>query len=99
MEGDEEVSTLVLEVGGGHKTGATPSTNIAIGTKNIFGGTSTNPWNPTIITTGNRVSMRPLTILDGQGDYHIFIEYTSPKTDGGVTTIDEDSVTVATFTY
>ncbi len=99
VEGDEEVSTLVLEVGGGHKTGATPSTNIAIGTKNIFGGTSTNPWNPTIITTGNRVSMRPLTILDGQGDYHIFIEYTSPKTDGGVTTIDEDSVTVATFTY
>ena len=99
VEGDEEVSTLVLEVGGGHKTGTTPSTNIAIGTKNIFGGTSTNPWNPTIITTGNRVSMRPLTILDGQGDYHIFIEYTSPKTDGGVTTIDEDSVTVATFTY
>ena len=99
VEGDEEVSTLVLEVGGGHKTGATPSTNIAIGTKNIFGGTSTNPWNPTIITTGNRVSMRPLTILDGQGDYHIFIEYTSPKTDGGVTTIDEDSITVATFTY
>ena len=99
VEGDEEVSTLVLEVGGGHKTGATPSTNIAIGTKNIFGGTSTNPWNPTIITTGNRVSMRPSTILDGQGDYHIFIEYTSPKTDGGVTTIDEDSITVATFTY
>jgi len=99
VEGDEEVSTLVLEVGGGHKTGATPSTNIAIGTKNIFGGTSTNPWNPTIITTGNRVSMRPSTILDGQGDYHIFVEYTSPKSDGGVTTIDEDSVTVATFTY
>ena len=99
VEGDEEVSTLVLEVGGGHKTGATPSTNIAIGTKNIFGGPSTNPWNPTIITTGNRVSMQPSTILDGQGDYHIFIEYTSPKTDGGVTTIDEDSITVATFTY
>ena len=99
VEGDEEVSTLVLEVGGGHKTGATPSSNIAIGTKNIFGGTSTNPWNPTIITTGNRVSMQPSTILDGQGDYHIFIEYTSPKTDGGVTTIDEDSITVATFTY
>jgi len=99
VEGDEEVSTLVLEVGGGHKTGATPSTNIAIGTKNIFGGPSTNPWNPTIITTGNQVSMQPSTILDGQGDYHIFIEYTSPKTDGGVTTIDEDSITVATFTY
>jgi len=99
VEGNEEVSTLILEVGGGHKTGTTPTTNIAVGTKNIFGGTSTNPWNPAVITTGNRVSMRPLTILDGQGDYHIFIEYTSPKTDGGVTTIDEDSITVATFTY
>ena len=99
VEGNEEVSTLILEVGGGHKTGTTPTTNIAVGTKNIFGGTSTNPWNPTVITTGNRVSMRPLTTLDGQGDYHIFVEYTSPKSDGGVTTIDEDSITVATFTY
>ena len=99
VEGNEEVSTLILEVGGGHKTGTTPTTNIAVGTKNIFGGTSTNPWNPAVITTGNRVSMRPLTTLDGQGDYHIFVEYTSPKSDGGVTTIDEDSITVATFTY
>ena len=99
VEGNEEVSTLILEVGGGHKTGTTPTTNIAVGTKNIFGGTSTNPWNPAVITTGNRVSMRPMTTLDGQGDYHIFVEYTSPKSDGGVTTIDEDSITVATFTY
>jgi hypothetical protein len=99
VEDDEEISTIILELGGGHRTGATPTIDISIGAQKIFGGTSTNPWSYNVTTTGNTVSLKPSTPLDGQGDYHLFIEYTSPSSDGGVTTIDEDSTPVKTFNY
>src|SRR6056300_511964 len=99
VEGDEELSTMVLECGGGNKSGSSPTTNIALGTKNVFGGASTNPWSSVVISEPTRLAMIPSTALDGTGEYHIFIEYTSPNAGGGVTTIDEDTTAAVTFGY
>jgi imidazoleglycerol phosphate synthase glutamine amidotransferase subunit HisH len=102
VDGNEQLSTAILEVSGGSKNGTTPTKNISLGTMNIFGDVDNpNPWNENVLTTGNRVSLRPLGTLvnTGGGEYHMFIEYTSPTADGGVTTIDEDSTSVITFGY
>jgi hypothetical protein len=99
VEGDEELSTMVLECGGGNKSGSSPTTNIALGTKNVFGGVSTNPWSSVVIAEPTRLAMIPSTALDGTGEYHIFIEYTSPNAGGGVTTIDKDTTAAVTFGY
>jgi hypothetical protein len=100
VDGNEGLSTMILEVSGGSKNGETPTKNITLGTKHIFGDElNTNPWDEDIITTGNHVAIRPLTTLGTNGEYHMFIEYTSPTTNGGVTTIDEDTTSVITFGY
>ena len=100
VDGNEGLSTMILEVSGGSKNGETPTKNITLGTKHIFGDElNTNPWDEDIITTGNHVAIRPLTTLGTNGEYHMFIEYTSPTADGGVTTIDEDTTSVITFGY
>src|SRR6056300_638688 len=100
VDGNEELSTAILEVSGGSKNGVTPTKNISLGTMNIFGDVDNpNPWDEDIITTGNRVALRPLGTLVNTGEYHLFIEYTSPTTDGGVTTVDEDTTSVITFGY
>lgn len=103
VDGDEELSTMILDISGGSKSGTTPSTVISIGMKSVFGSTSNpNPWNEaTVATTSNRVSMQPFTTIGatGGGEYHIFIEYTSPVSDGQVTSIDENTTDVFTFNY
>jgi len=100
VDGNEELSTAILEVSGGSKNGATPTKNISFGTKNVFGDPDNpNPWNEDMITTGNRVALRPLGTLSTTGEYHLFIEYTSPSADGGVTTIDKDTTSEITFGY
>jgi hypothetical protein len=100
VDGNEELSTAILEVSGGSKNGVTPTKNISLGTMNIFGDVDNpNPWNEDVITTGNRVALRPLGTLVNTGEYHLFIEYTSPTADGGVTTVDEDTTSVITFGY
>ena len=81
---------MILEVSGGHKTGATPTKNIAIGTKNIFGDqTNTNPWSPTVTTTGTKVTFSATNAIDSGDGYDIFIEYMSRASvsDGGVISI------------
>jgi hypothetical protein len=100
VDGNEELSTAILEVSGGSKNGVTPTKNISLGTMNIFGDVDNpNPWDEDVITTGNRVALRPLGTLVNTGEYHLFIEYTSPTADGGVTTVDEDTTSVITFGY
>jgi hypothetical protein len=100
VDGNEELSTAILEVSGGSKNGVTPTKNISLGTMNIFGDVDNpNPWDEDIITTGNRIALRPLGTLVNTGEYHLFIEYTSPTADGGVTTVDEDTTSVITFGY
>ena len=104
IDGDEDISTMILEVSGGRKTGATPTKNIAVGTKNIFGDqTNTNPWSPTVTTTGNKITLTTSNALDAQDGYNIFIEYMSSNSDGSVESVVErvggTSTTLATFGY
>ena len=104
IDGDEDISTMILEASGGRKTGATPTKNIAVGTKNIFGDqTNTNPWSPTVTTTGNKITLTTSNALDAQDGYDIFIEYMSSNSDGSVVSVVErvggTSTTLATFGY
>ena len=101
VDADNDLSTMVIEAAGGNRVGGTPTKNIAVGTKNIFGSASTTPWNSTILTTPTRVAMIPSgAIQDTDGGYYnIFIEYMSPLSSGGVSTIQEDTTTVFTFDY
>jgi hypothetical protein len=104
IDGDEDLSTMILEVSGGRKSGDTPTKNIAVGTKNIFGDqTNTNPWSPTVTTTGNKITLTTSNALDAQDGYDIFIEYMSSNSDGSVVSVVErvggTSTTLATFGY
>jgi len=100
VDGNEELSTMILDVSGGSKDGVTPTKNIYVGTKNIFGDPdNTNPWDAVVITTGNRVAIRPALQFDTNGEYHIFVEYTSANPDGRVTSIDKNSSSEITFAY
>ena len=104
IDGDEDMSTMILEVSGGRKSGETPTKNIAVGTKNIFGDqTNTNPWSPTVTTTGNKITLTTSNALDAQDGYDVFIEYMSSNSDGSVVSVVErvggTSTTLATFGY
>jgi hypothetical protein len=100
IDGDEDLSTMILEVSGGRKSGETPTKNIAVGTKNIFGDqTNTNPWSPTVSTTGNKVTLTTSSALDAQDGYDIFIEYMSSNSNGGVVSVAESGTTIETFGY
>jgi len=89
IESDAEVSTLVIECGGGHWTGGTPLT-VAKGTHNMFGDTNnTNPWDVTITFGTNTVSFQPSTTMADDGHYNVFVEYTSQHADGKLQTLTE----------
>jgi enhancing lycopene biosynthesis protein 2 len=100
IDDDEDLSTMILEVSGGRKSGETPTKNIAVGTKNIFGDqTNTNPWSPTVTTTGNKVTLTTSNALDSGDGYDIFIEYMSSNSNGGVVSVAESGTTIETFGY
>jgi len=99
---DEDISTMILEVSGGHKDGTTPTRDISIGTKNIFGSVlNPNPWSSTVSTTPNRVRIAASNAIDSGDGYDIFIEYMSRASvsDGKVTSIDENTTEVIAFGY
>jgi hypothetical protein len=99
---DEDISTMILEVSGGHKDGTTPTRDISIGTKNIFGSVlNPNPWSSTVSTTPNRVRIAASSAIDSGDGYDIFIEYMSRASvsDGKVTSIDENTTEVIAFGY
>ena len=98
IEDDDEVSTLSMECGGGHRTGGTPLV-IAKGPISVFGNTSTNPWNSTVAVTTTTVALAPTTNMAAVGNYNIFIEYISAHASGAVTNIIEGSTTQITFGY
>lgn len=56
-------STLILEVQGGAHDGSTSTVDIAVGTKNLFGGTNNFPWSPTVTTGRNGIVIKPNTEL------------------------------------
>jgi hypothetical protein len=96
------ISTLILELHGGTSDGTESGENIAIGTKNLFGGTNSYPWSPTVTTTANTISVVP---ADGAASiqefaYDIHVELLS-SIGGGLTTIrfNGDSELLKTYTY
>lgn len=103
VDKDEHISTLLLDVNGGTKLGAFvsgSSNTIAVGSKSVFGTTeNTVPWSSTVTTTTNRVDIVPSGNMTVDGECHIFVEYTSPTSTGGVTSIQHDSDTLITFGY
>ena len=102
IKDDEDISTMILEVSGGHKDGTTPTRDISIGTKNIFGSVlNPNPWSSTVSTTSNRVRIAASSAIDSGDGYDIFIEYMSRASvlDGKVTSIDENTTEVIAFGY
>ena len=96
------LSTMILEIQGGTSNGTTSSQDIAIGTKNMFGGTNAYPWSPVVTTTPNKVTVLPAAGADsGQSfAYDIHVELLS-SVNGKLTTIkfNNDSESKKTFTY
>jgi hypothetical protein len=74
--GYDNLSTLILEVQGGTHDGSTSAVDIAIGTKNLFGGTNEYPWSPTVSV----------------GKKGIIIKPHSPSIDSGITFFYDISV-------
>lgn len=96
------ISTMILEVHGGTSDGTASSEDIAVGTKNLFGGTNAYPWSPTVTTTSNKITVLP---ADGAASgqefaYDIHVELLS-SIGGSLQTIkfNNDSETKKTFTY
>lgn len=93
IESDDEISTLMLDVTGGKRGGASQSSlNIALGALSIFGDTTSNPWSKTVSATATTITITPSTNLAVSGNYHIFIEYISPHSDGKVSSIGGTSL-------
>jgi hypothetical protein len=92
----EDISTMILEVSGGKRDGSTPSRNISIGTKNIFGSVlNPNPWSSTVAVDKNKITLATTIALDAQDGYDIFIEYMSRASvdDGRVVSIVDTAPT------
>ena len=96
------ISTMILEVHGGTSDGTASSEDIAVGTKNLFGGTNAYPWSPTVTTTSNKITVLPADgVASGQEfAYDIHVELLS-SIGGSLQTIkfNGDSVTKKIFTY
>ncbi|ALI95426.1 hypothetical protein APZ24_gp063 [Ostreococcus lucimarinus virus 2] len=55
----EDLSTMILEVHGGTGDASNPSLDVAVGTKNVFGGTNSYPWSSTVTTGQRGISIVP----------------------------------------
>ena len=100
VEGYSNVSTLVLEMQGGKKSGGGTAQDIQIGTFNKFG-FENNPyaWSSTVDTTPTKVIMEPATVGTTDYSYSLSVEYMTSTSTGQVESVEEDGSTVATFTY
>lgn len=58
----KDLSTMILEVHGGTGDASNPTLDVAVGTKNIFGGTNSYPWSPTVTTGQRGISIVPYNI-------------------------------------
>jgi len=74
----KDLSTMLLELQGGTGDGSTSTLDVAIGTKNLFGGTNSYPWSPTVTTGIRGISITPYNV-DGTRiySYDIFVEVIS----------------------
>jgi len=104
VEDATEISTMTLEVGGGHKTGGT-SPVVYKGPLSIYGSSSDNPWSSTVATATTTsdvtVSIKPhQTIQTGiTADYNIFVEYISAAAAGQLTQINDHQASPVTVSF
>jgi hypothetical protein len=100
VDDTDEVSTLVLEVAGGGRNGTVPTKNIKVGTKMIFGDATSTPWDSNVLVAPNRIMITPSGPLTNSGNCHVFMEYTSDVSSGGVSNVQFDyDQHVITFGY
>src|SRR6056300_605665 len=58
----EDLNTMILEVHGGTGDASNPGLDVAVGTKNIFGGTNSYPWSSTVTTGQRGISIVPYNV-------------------------------------
>jgi|UniRef100_A0A6C0JCT3 hypothetical protein len=79
----KDLSTMILELQGGSGDENTPSDiDVAVGTKNIFGGTNNYPWSSTVITGQRGISITPYN-EDITRDYYYDISVELMTASGG----------------
>jgi hypothetical protein len=100
------MSTMVLEVQGGTGDETLSTVDIAVGTKNIFGGTNDYPWSPTVSVGKRGVVIEPANTTNTIFSYDIHVELLSSK-NGSLDAIYNNNtapdstggVQIATFDY
>jgi hypothetical protein len=97
--GNEEVSTMTLDVQGGTRDGATSSLNIATGPGSVFGNTNTKPWNGTVSTTPTQVILEPSATGTTAYGVDLYVEYKSSAPDGKLESISIGNDSVKSFVY
>lgn len=87
-----DLSTIILELQGGTSDGSQSTLDVAIGTKNLFGGTNSYPWSPTVTTGARGISLTPYNV-DSERiySYDVFVELISATSlNGGLVKITRD---------
>jgi len=97
--GNEEVSTMILDVQGGTRDGATSSLNIATGPGSVFGNTNTKPWNGTVSTTPTQVILEPSATGTTAYGVDLYVEYKSSSSEGKLESISIGNDSVKSFVY
>jgi hypothetical protein len=97
--GNEEVSTMILDVQGGTRDGSTSSLNIATGPGSVFGNTNTKPWSGSVNTTPTTVILEPSATGTTAYGIDLYVEYKSSATDGKLESINIGADSVKSFIY
>jgi cytoskeletal protein CcmA (bactofilin family) len=99
IEGDDEISTISLVCCGGNKSGTFPTSDIQVGSVQVFGPVSTNPWSSAVVADKTTVALIPSAAIDTSGEYHIFVEYLTAKSAGAVANVVQDTTEKIVFGY
>src|SRR6056300_222715 len=99
IEGDDEISTISLVCCGGNKSGTLPTSDIQVGSVQVFGPASTNPWSSAVVADKTTVALIPSAAIDTSGEYHIFVEYLTAKSAGTVANVVQDTTEKIVFGY
>ena len=102
VDRNEHVSTILLDVNGGSQAGSINSGSnvISVGNQTIFGTTdNATPWASNVSTTANTVALYTSGAMAVSGNVHVFVEYMSPTSGGGVHAIAHNGDALATFGY
>jgi hypothetical protein len=97
--GNEEVSTMTLDVQGGTRDGTTSSLNIATGPGSVFGNTNTKPWNGTVSTTPTKVILEPSATGTTAYGVDLYVEYKSSSSEGKLESVSIGNDSVKSFVY